>query len=152
MLSKLFSLPWPPQFFYPRCPCCITCGGCTGDVPRSWSFTISGVTDATCTDCDNYNGTFQVDFLNDTGTTCLWETTERGVCTDPVTTKERWRFLINTSGKMQINVFTGNGFSADTWRKTGGPFDCLTSHVLSNDGQGTMPCDTFPSTITISPV
>ena len=29
MLSKLFNLPWPPEFFFPDCPCCAP----PGDTP-----------------------------------------------------------------------------------------------------------------------
>lgn len=71
MLSavSLWALLFVPMFFFPGCPCCgtegITCGTCDASfsvplLPKTWRFTVSGITNGTQTDCSVFNATFDV--------------------------------------------------------------------------------------------
>lgn len=48
-----------PMFFWGGCPCCGDfCEGCSTGLSECWEVTIAGITDNSCTLCDNFNRTW----------------------------------------------------------------------------------------------
>ena len=56
----------------PWFPCC-TCTRCDGGHPQQFSILVSNVTNKGCEDCDDYNGTFVLDYAGTFPSgTCTW--------------------------------------------------------------------------------
>ncbi len=63
------------------CPsCCFCgsgCGSCADGASSAWTLTTSGITNASCPDCDTFNGTFTLNYVG----SCQWATEEWVACT-----------------------------------------------------------------------
>lgn len=74
-----------------ECPCGNPCEGCDGPGPIQWQVVIAGFTNNTCSDCNDFNGTFILNFVSeaDQGTPCtlvdcVWEyEIPGGLCGNP---------------------------------------------------------------------
>lgn len=146
MLSKLFNLPWPPGFFWLDCPCCgVECSECDGPAARTWEITVAGVTNGTCSNCGDYNGTFQLNH-NPLGG-CSWFTVfNSSGCT--VFGVSNWLLGIDSSNAV-LNA-QGDFTTAVEYRLATSSFDCLGSNVMTLISSGSE-CNNWPSTITIAP-
>ena len=154
MLSKLFKLPWPPGFFFPGCPCCIeqvTCATCTDStLAKIWEFTISGVTNGSCSNCANdYNGTFQVTNVF----VCRSNTSELTTC-GSFTSLERYRLdILSGPGPSFGRLSSHIGLEKQSiWSNA--DFDCLGSNVLTQEfpSDSNDVCFGWPSTVTVKPI
>ncbi len=133
--------------------CCGEACGICEQTPRYWKFTIAGVTDGTCTDCNEVmNGSFTVGW---NGGCAFLATAFAGAgCFGG---GEQWRFAYNPVG-------TGGGFTDDTWSLSttdgatviilyelaGASFNCLSANALakiSSSGE----CTNWPATVTLTP-
>ena len=111
MLSRLFNLPWPPEFFLKGCPCDPAvfdkiadnaCDHCPDGAPVTWKFTVSGITNGTCSACDDYNGVnIELTNFNQVGNVCSWVDGVDAPCASGFT---RWNLQLDDSpggGKLQ---------------------------------------------------
>lgn len=146
MLSKLFKRPWPPGFFWGGCPCCspsLDCDQCEeGTGPQVWDFTLSGITNSFCGDCDDHNTTTELNYVSG----CLWESAEVPSCATEV-----WKFGYN-AGLDSWFLSHKNIAVILRYSIAGDDFDCEAENVLDFDFDNHNQCTNWPSTITITPV
>lgn len=75
-LAIISALFFAGAFFWTNCPCCGLCASCTnGDMPPSIQVVINGLTNGTCSDCDDLNATYILSILQQipSGTSpCIW--------------------------------------------------------------------------------
>lgn len=166
MLSKLFNLPWPPGFFWPDCPCCLT-GPCAtfkcGDPdpsPVTWEFAIAGITNGTCTDCSNLNRTYTLVDNPVAAAGCHdWE--ELGIdpgvnCSTgfpPVTfVRLRCQFCLSGDGskKWQVQIFIEDNSLIALYEKSGN-LNCCGDNVFDRITVQDSNCNDLPLTITLTP-
>ena len=173
MLSKLFKRPWPPGFFWPECPCCDTgdcpsCGFCLDDLsPQIFQFSISGVEDDVGSNCDDYNGTWQVECETPTDDLCEWWSEEFAPggepryilqikkAVNPVAQIHWVQYQLHALGFLG---FGGPLFAFWTWDGPNVPdtdplelVDCMVSHNLEFRSNSTA-CKTWPSIVAVAPV
>ena len=148
MLSKLFHLPWPPEFFWPECPCCgITCSECTDLAPSVWKITVSGITNGDCSTCSVFNGTDIQ--LPDFGIDCTWASEPaQSSCFSPPGTGELW--VLNTTFGVEWVLTAQGNPTIGRWTRSLASFDCLGSNVMTLASSSSQ-CNNLPSTITIAP-
>lgn len=156
-----------PMFFWANCPCCGYPSSCTADscdMADCWEITVAGITDNSCTNCTNWNGTFTL--------TRRFSSSGQIVC--PVSSGaggelsyERWAgFCVSGSDgywNFYYNSFSSEwilepAYSGSSMQPAGGQyslagasFTCNDANDLSLAASGTA-CQMFPSTITVTPV
>lgn len=122
---------------------------------RSWTFSIGGITNGTCTQCSAFNGTFELRYSDHCGY-ADWQSTPTP-CTgnpfDPVGCRihARWRL---GSGSTELFYFlncnVGNGFSSAVYRSPVATWNCNGPNVFTlNTSSGE--CLNYPASVTLFP-
>lgn len=123
-----------PMFLLPSCSCCtsttVSCGNnCnTGTAHSQVQLTVSGITNGTCTDCANLNGTFIMDVQILGGTCASWRISLpiTGYC-DTSGLHPAWAVtfgLISAPTAFAAEYFSNFGVSAHYSGPTTFPIDC----------------------------
>ena len=140
----------------PGCSCCVSCPVCVppGGAPSSFEVVIANITNGSCTDCDDLNGTFIADYQGTNGATCYWR------YTFPSTTCEVQTLYVTIKASqidvilMNIPDFMAGNPSKDVeWRNSGlSDIDCgsLSSESISYLGNFNIGCTTSSGTASIS--
>lgn len=123
--------------------CCVsgpTCCGCSSN-PNTWQVIVSGVTNGTCSICNNYNKAWSIPLQVSTDP-CIWQDDNGGGC-DP----ESFTKLTCDPTDFVLS------FDTDTaiYKRSRATWSCLGSNVMtlfSNNGS----CATWPATVTVTPV
>ncbi len=130
--------------------------------PLKWSVTISGVTNDECLFCDNYNGTFILEWnaFNcrwQSGAICYcWNRTGTGgdnvddSCVPTVAVITLVDFFGDFILDIAVDDLTTAGGVAK-WVHPVASFDCLGPNTLEFSSVSTSGCSGWPSTLTITP-
>lgn len=167
----LWSMLFIPLFFWPECPCCAevepTCSTCASGSPARWEMTVAGVADNTCTLCDNWNGTFELDWhpedeLDPFLPGCFWrndffsaQDSQTGPCDEYSTA--HWQLSYTTS-LATWNLRARLDLVGTDVRKVyalSGTFDCEgpnTFTAANGDQDFGTDCETWPTSITLTPI
>lgn len=146
---------------------CPSCDFCLDDLsPQIFEFSISGVQNDVDSDCDDYNGTWQVECKTPLETFCPWWSDlfpsgepryvlEISKGTNPVLLTHWVQYRLVALGSLG---FAGPLFATWFFEGTDVPdtdplelVDCLVSHDLNLVTNSTA-CKTWPSTVTVAPV
>lgn len=124
--------------------CCpVPCGDCD-EMPRSFSVAFAGMTDNSCTDCDEFNGTYFLNYVEDSSPDCVWTGAAAQLCGNDITLR-----LTYTAGILTLVLDNGTGTEA-TFNTGGDPINCLGPNVLDQtDGSGS--CNDWPASVTLTP-
>jgi len=143
-------------FMFPTTPCCPTgitgCSACAA-APAQWRMVVSGITNASCGNCNRWNGT--IILTNHTliplsGGPCFWSSpVEPGFapCSAGCANCSRWT-LVLAAVEAELLI---DGLSMGVYTLPLTSFDCLGTNTLTL-GRGSSDCANWPATITIEPV
>lgn len=137
-----------------------TCCACLtrSTLRQSWTMTISGITNGTCSSCSQYNGTFILYWNYDchwtdwraTPATCVGTTGI--VACDPHNT---WTLRLETGTfKLRSTAEAGGGLlSVSIYELAEASWNCSGSNVMTRTANVTSSCATgsFPATVTLTP-
>ncbi len=154
MLSRLFNLPWPPEFFLGGCPCCTTsgCAECPSGAPVVWEVPdISTLSNKGCEsgDCQDVIGPFRLTHTSG----CIWDGVNFPICNNEADDfLFRWQLeFVNITQVWQL-IFASQLIRDATYELAAASFDCLGSNVMPRiTPPASISCDGYPSSITISP-
>lgn len=137
---------------------CLACGVCAHDPPAEYAITIAGLTNASCANCTDANGTFYLRRCQPLGTLCEWYATFYPVCTVPFIgdiNTYLMHFIDTGGGNTALIVQlvasdatsatppTGSSAPIQAWRNdyaaVDGPINCnFSSLVVAPQGGGTI--------------
>ena len=122
--------------------CGVECTSCPV-APATWTVTLAGITDGTCSDCETWNRQYLMTF-NPTGggTACVWTETISLGCS-----VIKAQFSIS-GGTANFALFSSGGGVA-AW-ELGSGVNCFAANVLTLSG-AIAECSTLPATVTVSP-
>jgi hypothetical protein len=127
------------------------CSQCPNGMAKIWTFTMSGVTNGTCTNCNGYNG--DVSLIHDGMPGCNWNDnvlTPCNISNQALRYGMRW-FPLGTV--WELIAHRSDGIPAPiiaTWTLPIGSWNCNgpnTLTLMSSDGT----CATWPATVTVTP-
>ena len=126
-------------------PCC----GCE-TVPSQYTMTVAGITDALCSFCNAYNGTFTLTL----GDGCLWKTEQGNLCSGGFPSHvwqlscDETNMYLRPQGAFATDppgAITEYVLALSSW-------DCLGSNTLIQAFSSNLECNGWPASITINPV
>lgn len=125
----------------------LVAGGCSsvaGPVPYAWSFSIAGVTNDFCSDCNNVNGSHTLYHLGN----CVWESAPYlTVCTVPTV---RFR-LAKETGQWRLSIYDGLSQLA-AWFLPEEEFDPRGVNTFFDiDPSTANACDDWPLSVPLTP-
>jgi len=138
-----------------RC-CCgniTTCIECLSGISKCWEIVVAGVSNVSCLNCGNYNGTIKLTYID----SCRWLGPNTDGCVDAGTfcsfallDNPLWlmNYNVTVSGKWALgaaqNIATYELTSGDPCNN-----DTLTFSLTNNPGNC---CSGLPATITATPI
>jgi hypothetical protein len=128
----------------------VNCGGCT-TVPYAWTLTVSGITNGTCTDSTNVNGTFTLNDVtsSEAGTWCVvWSNATQTTGTFCGATGGRYRMGFNTNTSVWQLDFMQDGELIYTIAS--GSLTCLGNNTWTGTPND-LDYTNEPTSITLSP-
>lgn len=157
-----------PMFFWADCPCCSGggCGVCSGGGSLSdcIEVTVAGISDNDCTNCDNYNGTFTMQWVyGDPGDfQCLFQSEAMSVevenspstCTGET---QYWFLFLSFDGSTSYTavLYAGDseGDTVITFERFPDAIACTGSTSISFSAYNdTGACTGIPASLSIEPV
>lgn len=147
--------PVAPAFLFPGCGCCEGCGtidissGCDGctEIPGCYEFSIAGVQNGSCTNCNNWNRTIKVESLGG----CLWVS---GFLTAEMCNEDFIAAELGFTGggdpRWELRLRDTPNHAYAIYRVDGGAWDCLATNIMSLDSSSAR-CTGWPNEITVEP-
>lgn len=109
-----------------NCFCCAPapeCSRCSGTVPAEYQVDVAGATNAGCSDCTLFNGTFVVEYTAELSGTCRWEfDLSPSICGANAVSVSHFAFF---GAFTSVGIGIGGGLAGfqKTW--AGFPIDCV---------------------------
>lgn len=149
-----------------NCCACVT----YSTLRREWNFTIAGIANSACSSCSNYNGTFELHWVEAAGaeTVCRWRdwrSSLPGCHLPPTATQDvaclphyTWELTYEPSGTDGAGYYLYPNLKTDTAARpyyflVSGSWSCTGSNVMNFVDQGAGEClnTSYPATVTLTP-
>lgn len=138
------------------------CDLCVG--AQCWEFTIAGVADSQCDNCDCFNGSYTLEFLDAVvDSLCLWGAQKTCTPCAHLPASTRIAYLLYLSEDFNLAVLMAVRLSGDicdfpfeysslaTWNMPLIDFDCDGENELGNMQTFGPGCTSWPATVTLTP-
>lgn len=148
-------------FFWGGCPCCETttfqCGPCqdlwsTPPMQKFWRLEVAGITNGTESDCEVYNGTWDMEIVFNFGCRACVEVL------DEESDRSILMSVFGSSGNLSINLLfnsnctTGNEVADYTLISNDAETDCSASQFILPFDASNASCDEWPASMTINAI